>query len=473
MTVSLRPYPEYVDSGVSWVGEVPQHWQMVPNRALLRLRKQVVGDTAGEYTLLSLTKQGIIPRDLENPQGKFPASFDSYQVVEPGDLVFCLFDIDETPRAVGLAGSRGMVTGAYTRFSCLSPASAPYVFSFYTAMDNGKLLKPLYTGLRKVIKTSTFLSAKMPSPPEREQLAIIRYLDYMDRRITRFIRVKQRLMALLNEQKQVTIDRAVTQGLDPNVHLKASGSVWLGDVPRHWDVRRLKSVARIRYGLGQPPRELQTGPPIIRATNVERGRIVEKDLIHVDPADIPGGRQAFLSAGEIIVVRSGAYTADSALIPKEYEGAVAGYDMVVTARHASPEFLALALLSTCVRDHQLITASMRSAQPHLNAEELGAALLPLPPTLEQERIVIAVARASAQTQARIAATKAEISLIREYRTRLVADVVTGKLDVREVAAQLPHEIDDDEALDDVEAFAEDGQPDEEGDLDAAPEEVQA
>ena len=100
----LPPYPAYKPSGVDWLGDVPAHWDMVPNWALMKLKKEVVGDHADEYVLLSLTKQGIIPRNMEKPAGKFPASFHTYQVVEPGDLIFCLFDIDETPRTVGLSG---------------------------------------------------------------------------------------------------------------------------------------------------------------------------------------------------------------------------------------------------------------------------------------------------------------------------------------------------------------------------------
>ena len=90
-------------------GTVPEHWQMVPNRALMRLKKELVGSKSAEYLLLSLTKRGVVARDMENPEGKFPAQFDSYQVIEPGDLIFCLFDIDETPRAVGLSSLHGMI----------------------------------------------------------------------------------------------------------------------------------------------------------------------------------------------------------------------------------------------------------------------------------------------------------------------------------------------------------------------------
>ena len=105
-----------------------------------------------------------------------------------------------------------------------------------------------------------------PLPPLPEQAAIVRYLDYVDRRIRRYVGAKRKLIALLEEEKQAVINQAVTRGLDPNVQLKPSSVEWLGDVPEHWEVRRLKTVGRIRYGLGQPPREADDGLPFIRAT---------------------------------------------------------------------------------------------------------------------------------------------------------------------------------------------------------------
>jgi type I restriction enzyme S subunit len=289
---------------------------------------------------------------------------------------------------------------------------------------------------------------QMPSvfPPADEQRAITRFLDHQNLAISRLIQTKRTLIALLNEQQQAVNHRAVTRGLDPNVCLKHSGVPWLGEIPEHWEAKRLKSIAEIRYGLGQPPRESETGLPLIRATNVDQGRILEKNLIRVDPADVPKTRNAFLKAGEIIVVRSGALTADSAIVPREYEGAVAGYDMVVTVRRARPEFIATALLSSYIQADQLVIASMRAAQPHLNAEELGTAIFLLPPDEEQKRIVEFVRNESSPIDTAISRREREIDLLREYRTRLVADVVTGRLDVREVASGLPAEVDNAEGV---------------------------
>lgn len=116
LMAGLQPYSEYKESGLPWLDSVPNHWEMIPNRALMQERRAVVGESAKDYTLLSLTLRGVIARDMVNPKGKFPAEFNTYKIVEPGDFVFCLFDIDETPRGVGLSPLKGMITGAYDVF---------------------------------------------------------------------------------------------------------------------------------------------------------------------------------------------------------------------------------------------------------------------------------------------------------------------------------------------------------------------
>jgi len=214
VTRGLNPNAKRKPSGIDWLGDVPEHWELVPNRAMFGLRKQLVGAAAAEHTLLSLTKRGVIARDMENPEGKFPASFDTYQVIEPGDYVFCLFDIDETPRAVGLSSLHGMITGAYTRFACKQPEYAQFIYRYYLAMDFDKRLKPLYTGLRKVITKGTFLGAKMPRPPVEEALAIVKHIDQQSEAIDAIVARAEREIALVREYRTRLAAEVVTGKLD-------------------------------------------------------------------------------------------------------------------------------------------------------------------------------------------------------------------------------------------------------------------
>ncbi len=187
----------------------------------------------------------------------------------------------------------------------------------------------------------------------------------------------------------------------------------------------MKSVAYIRYGLGQPPAEQGSGVAMIRATDVDAGKIRTTQLLRVDPEGLPLDRNPYLKAGEIIVVRSGAYTGDSAIIPVALEGAIAGYDMIVTVIRASPHFIAYSLLSKYVLEDQIRLLTLRAAQPHLNAEELGSVVLAIPDTRqEQERIVAYLDGSCATIDAAVAAKRRQIEILESLRNSIIFQVVT-------------------------------------------------
>ena len=268
-------------------------------------------------------------------------------------------------------------------------------------------------------------------PPLNEQHTIAAFLDRKTARIDALVATKERLIELLKEKRAALITRAITKGLDPTVLMKDSGADWLGKIPAHWEVISLKRVASIRYGLGEPPQQLADGLPFIRATNVSKGRIIDKEMQFVDPKDVPWTRNPALRSDDIIVVRSGAYTGDSAIIPPEYDGAIAGYDMVVRPRRVKASFLAWALLSRFVLEAQIEVESMRAAQPHLNAEELGTVLILLPPDSEQCAIAAFLDQETARIDALVTKVRNAIDRLRELRVALISSAVTGKIDVRE------------------------------------------
>src|SRR5690606_12692800 len=128
--MDMQTYDSYKDSGIDWLGEIPSHWELKPNKYIFKLKKNQVGKRSKEYDQLSLTLKGIIKRDMENPEGKFPAEFDTYQEVKINDFVFCLFDVEETPRTVGLSPFNGMITGAYTVMEPINGTHAPYMYYY-------------------------------------------------------------------------------------------------------------------------------------------------------------------------------------------------------------------------------------------------------------------------------------------------------------------------------------------------------
>ena len=177
MISNMPCYAQMKDSGVEWLGEIPEHWDVLANKYIFSLKKNQVGKRSKEYELLSLTLNGVIKRDMENPEGKFPAEFDTYQEVCIGDFIFCLFDVEETPRAVGLSSFHGMITGAYTVFETLPQFDKKYLYYFYLNLDAKKMMKPLYKGLRNTISKDNFLSFKSFIPSPHEQTAIATFLD--------------------------------------------------------------------------------------------------------------------------------------------------------------------------------------------------------------------------------------------------------------------------------------------------------
>lgn len=211
ITKGLDPGVQMKDSGVNWIGSIPEHWNTLAIKHILKLKKNLVGNKSKEYKLLSLTLQGIKIRDLANPTGKFPSTFDSYQIVDVGDFVFCNFDNEETPRAVGLSDYHGMITGAYDVFSCSNKnMSNRFLIYYFLYIDDAKRFKPLYKGLRKTVPFDSFMSYKIPIPPIKEQLSIADYLDSVTSKIDIAIAQQQKMIDLLNERKQIIINDVVT-----------------------------------------------------------------------------------------------------------------------------------------------------------------------------------------------------------------------------------------------------------------------
>ena len=206
-SVRLKP------SGVPWLDGVPEHWRMMPNRSLFRIRKRIVGSRHAEYQVLSLTKRGVVVRDME-AGGKFSSFWERSQEVRSGNIVFCFFDVDETPRAVGLSHDLGMISPDYTVMECPNNLTASFLELFYLAMDDRKMLRPLYTGLRKRISKPLFLASKTPIPPAEELRTIIEYVNEETAGIDKSSDVIKKEIALMQEYRTRLTADIVTGKLD-------------------------------------------------------------------------------------------------------------------------------------------------------------------------------------------------------------------------------------------------------------------
>jgi len=318
-------------------------------------------------------------------------------------------------------------------------------------------------------------STWLPMPPLPEQAAIVRFLDYADRRIRRYVRAKQRLIELLEEQKQAIIHRAVTRGLDPNVRLKPSGVEWLGDVPEHWEVRRLHQITDpnrpVMYGIVLPGPDVDQGVFIVKGGNCEPGRL-RRDLLSRTTMEIESRyARSRLAADDIVfAIRGGVGAAE--LVPAGLAGANLTQDAarIAAGEGVDSRWLLHAVSAPIFREHvksQVVGATVRG----INIRSLKRIELVVPPHVEQIEIVNHVAAATRDIDRAHDRARQEISLLREYRTRLIADVVTGKLDVREAAARLPDESNEPGPADEVEDETAEEEPTE--DLDPIPDEAEA
>jgi type I restriction enzyme S subunit len=421
--VKMERYPEYKDSGVEWIGPIPAHWEVLKSKYLWK--EMIDLSPTGEETLLSVSQYtGVNANDNDSRSG----SLIGYKKVCENDLVINI--MLAWLGGLGLSGFNGIVSPAYAVYRLTKDFDAKFIHYLYrtsTYLDEFARRSKGVVPSRWRMYTDDFGQVLTLLPSKSEQTRIANFLDRKTAQIDQAIAQKERLIELLKERRQILIHNAVTRGLDPNVRMKDSGVEWIGDVPEHWEVKRLKYLGNIKYGLGQPPKESENGLPLIRATNIERGNIVEKGLIYVDPSDIPWQRDPELKENDIIIVRSGAYTGDSAIIPPKYSGAIAGYDMVMTPISINAKFLAFALLSKYVLNDQLFLLRMRAAQPHLNAEELGETLILLPSEFEQQEIVNAISNFTLKIITAIDCKQAEIEKLKEYKATLINSAVTGKI----------------------------------------------
>jgi type I restriction enzyme, S subunit len=435
--MSIPMYPAYKDSGVEWLSQVPAHWEVKPCRAVFTERSERNDPLVNEDYLSLMANVGIIPYAEKGDVGnKKPEDLTKCKLVFAGDLV--INSMNYGIGSYGLSSLTGVCSPVYIVLKPkLERIEERFAFrilenkafqGFAQSHGNGILEH------RAAINWDILKGIGVPLPPVPEQQAILGFLDRETAKIDALVTEQEQLITLLKEKRQAVISHAVTKGLDPSAPMKDSGFGSLGEIPIHWEVVPIKHVGSICYGIGEPPTYHLEGVPLIRATNVDQGTLVPKGMVFVDPADIPSKRIVWLVAGDIIVVRSGAYTGDSAIIPDGYGDCIAGFDMVLRCHSANPTFVQFALLSDQLKLGQIDLMRMRAAQPHLNAEELGGVLLALPPTTDQQLEIAAfLAKALRDLEQLVNAAVLSIELLRERRSALISAAVTGQIDVRGLA----------------------------------------
>ena len=442
----VNRYPSYKPTGVPWIGDIPDHWRVVPARSLY-VEKKVPNKGLKETQVLSLSYGKIRIRGEEELHGLVPASFESYQMIEPGDIICRPTDLqnDWNSLRFGLSPHKGIITSAYICFATKPSVDRRYGHLLFHTYDLKKVFYGLGSGLRQNLDWEDFkhLPCLQPATLE-EQAAIVRFLDHADQQIQAYISAKQRLIALLEEERQALVHQAVTRGLDPNVRLKPSGMEWLGDVPEHWEIYRLKQVAAIQTGITIGPNYASEGlieRPYLRVANVQSDHLdlSKVTTIRVSPTET---KRATLRAGDVLMTEGG--DIDKLGRGCVWTGEIPDclhqnhvFAVRPDPRYLNPEFLVALMGSFNARTYFYVTAKQTTNLAATNRTTLGNLPMCLPTADEQLSILEYItARCRAQDDA-IERNRRQIDLMNEYRTRLIADVVTGQLDVREAAEELP------------------------------------
>ena len=441
MIDELKAYPEYRESGVPWLGAVPKHWPVLPNRALF---SEVKDRSHSDEQMLSVTiRRGIIRQKalLTDSSKKDSSRQDksAYKLVQPRDIAYN--KMRAWQGAIGASDFRGIISPAYVVMRLREERNSPrYFHHLYRTPYFAKEAERWSYGITSdmwSLRPEHFKTIYTPQPPPAEQSAIVRFLDHWNGRLEKAIRAKRRVIALLNEQKRTIIHRAVTRGLDPNAKLKDSGIPWLGEIPEHWDVTALRRHWRVTDCKHLTVPFVEEGIPLASVVEVQSFTLNLDRCKKTKPAWyrvlIEGDRKP--ERGDLIYCRNASVGA-CALVETDMDFAMGQDVCLIRSKVQNQRFLNYQLHSPFM-EHQLELLLVGSTFKRINVADIKALTVIVPPKNEQDAICGRLDSELVVFDTAIARTEREIALMQEYRTRLTADVVTGKLDVRPAAAKLP------------------------------------
>ncbi len=442
MIAGLKPYAQYTDSGLPWLGSVPAHWRTVRNGSLFGQRSQT-GHADLPILEVSL-KTGVQVRSFgKNARKQVMSDVGKYKRALKGDLAYNTMRMWQG--ALGVCPVDGLVSPAYV-VARPYPGVEPRYFA--ALFRTGGYMAEIDSASRGIVKDRNrlywdqFKQTRSPCPPLEEQAAIVRFLDWANGRLERAIRAKRKVIGLLMEQRHDIVHRAVTQGIDPAVPTKASGLPWIGDVPQHWKVLALKRALQrlIDCEHKTAPHVDQSPFRVVRTTAVRFGGLRMHGTYCTSPdAFAAWTRRGRPEPNDVIFTRE-APAGEACIVPDGLNVCL-GQRTVLMKPHKdllNPQWL-LHMIYAGPPRVSIQLASQGSTVGHFNMADIGALTILLPPRLEQDRIVAAIFDLTAGIERTITRLEREIDLLREFGTRLVADVVTGKLDVRKAAAKLPDE----------------------------------
>ncbi len=428
---------EMKDSGIEWIGKIPCQWTTKPNKIIMSKYKQIISVYKGE-TILSLTMNGVIVRDLENLKGKRPTSFNGYQKILPGNLLMCLFDIDVTPRCIGLIKNNGLTSPAYSQFIINEGYCVAYYYYYYLMLDNTKELLHLAKNLRHSLTEDQLGSVHVPVPPLTEQQAIADFLDAKCADIDSLTGDIQKQIDILKEYKKSVITQAVTKGLDPNVEMKDSGIAWIGKIPVNWELCRLKNLlANVDRPIVDGPfgsdmkneEYVDDGVPIIQLGNIRFTYHKLTPLKFVTPSKAKQLSGHIAKSGDIVIAKM-MPAGKAAIVSNKYPKFVISADCIRVIFDKSKvyyRYIVLAINTLCQKEAEINAKG--ATRSRINLSKVKNLYIVLPELKEQKYIADFLDAKCANIDAIISGKQKQLDVLKEYKKSLIYEYVTGKKEV--------------------------------------------
>ena len=441
--MSLPRYPNYKDSGVEWLGEVPEHWEVRKARWLCEIKKRISGELG--HDVLSITQQGIRVRDLESNDGQLSMDYSKYQFVEVGD--FAMNHMDLLTGYVDIASARGVTSPDYRVFSIRDPDVCfdQYLLYLFQMGYKNRIFYAYGQGSSQLgrwrLPTEQFQELAFPLPPATEQAQIAIFLDRETAKIDELVAEQRRLMALLKEKRQAVISHAVTRGLNPDAPLKPSGIEWLGDVPEHWPIGKCGFYLSILSGYAFPSTEFSTNESdtrLLRGINVGVSRLKWDEVVYWNRSTDDGLKEYEMKAGDLVIGMDRPQISDGMRVAK-----VQNTDLpclllqrvasLTTGQLLNSDFL-LHLLSSEIFVAHFSPDTTGVSVPHISPDQIRNFVIPIPPMAEQLVILESIATGLAKIDTLTTEAQRAIDLLQERRTALISAAVTGQIDVQGVVS---------------------------------------
>ncbi len=431
-----QPYAEALQklSHIEWIGKIPKHWGISKLWQMFNERK-CKNYNNKETNVLSLSYGKIKQRDVSNNMGLLPESFETYNIVTPDNIVLRLTDLQNDHKSLrcGLVTEHGIITSAYVTLEQKRPLCANYFYKLLHSYDVMQVFYNMGDGVRQSLKYSGELS-KMPLliPPLSEQQAIADYLDGECARIDGIVTTQRQIIERLKEYKKSVITEAVTRGLNPDAPMKDSGIDWIGKIPEHWEVRRIKTLGEYRNGLTYNPENMvdeSNGTLVLRSSNIQNGKIVLDDNVFVNTI-IP--EQLLVHKGDIIICsRNGSreLVGKNALIKEDIMASFGAFMMIFRTNY--PEYISY-ILNSAIFSYYLSTFFTATIN-QLTGSNFGNMQIVFCPDLnEQQEIIDYLDGECARIDTIIEKRERMIELMTEYKKSLIYECVTGKKEIVDV-----------------------------------------